>query len=165
MIKTITIGDQSVELNSSAGWLYVYKERFGHDILPDLMPVIESVLEMSVRILGNIEGDEIDIANVIGSLDSDILSDIIINLAGAEVTTLLNIFWALAKKADKTIEGPEDFFDRFEVFPFDEIVPDVFRMIVESSISSKNAKSLLGSLEALKLSRSTNLQSQAPTEG
>ena len=44
MKKEIKIGDKTVELNSSAGWFYDYQEQFGHDIMPDLMPLLEGLL-------------------------------------------------------------------------------------------------------------------------
>ena len=167
MIRQISIGDQQVELSSSAGWLYVYRAQFGRDILPDLMPIIESVVDMATKVLGKLEGTTIEFTDVMTSMDEDTVSDIMINLSTLELTTMLNIVWAMAKKADKTIEPPEDFFDRFEIFPIDEVVPEIFRMILESSISTKNAERLLTMMDDLKqkLSRSTDSQSPELTEG
>ena len=167
MIRQISIGDQQVELSSSAGWLYVYRAQFGRDILPDLMPIIESVVDMATKVLGKLEGTTIEFKDVMTSMDEDTVTDIMINLSTLELTTMLNIVWAMAKKADKTIEPPEDFFDRFETFPIDEVVPEIFRMILESSISTKNAERLLTMMDDLKqkLSRSTDSQSPELTEG
>lgn len=168
MIKTITIGDQQVELSGSAGWLYTYRSQFGHDILPDLMPIIESALEVIIKILGEVEGDKLEVRHIINAIDDDTLVSIIIDLSGMETTTMLNIFWAMAKKADKTIESPEDYFDRFDVFPLDEILPEMFGLIVESSISSKNVTRLLEGMSSLKSQVkqiSTDSQSQEPKEG
>lgn len=168
MKKTITIGNQPVELSSSAGWLYVYRAQFGRDILPDIMPIIESALEITMSVLGEIKDDEISLKNITEAMDQDLVTSIVINLAGLESITLLNIIWAMAKKADGTIERPEEFFDRFETFPLDEVVPEIFGMIVESSISSKNAKRLLEGLNKLREktgSHSTGSPSQEPKEG
>ena len=44
MKKTILIEDQPIEINSSLGWLFCYREQFGHDILPDLLPLLDAAL-------------------------------------------------------------------------------------------------------------------------
>lgn len=169
MKKEITIGNQRVELNSSAGWLYVYREQFGWDILPDLMPIVETVLGFSIKMLSNVTGDTIDLSDIVGVLDDDTIDEMFSTISGLELTTMLNIFWALAKNADDGVGRPRDFLNSFETFPVDEVGPEVFKMIIESSISSKNAKRLLAVLKSMRESAnrslSTNSQSQEPTEG
>lgn len=160
MIKKVTFSKgQSIELSSSLGWLITYKEQFGHDILPDIMPLIESGLTASIKILQTGSGGDL-----INSIDDEILTDAFINLSGLELTTILQIVWAMAKKADPDIDGPEDYFDQFERFPVDIILPVVVKLIVNSMVSSKNAKRLLMMLETQKESLSMNSSSQAQTE-
>ncbi len=160
MIKKVTIAKgQSIELSSSLGWLIIYREQFGHDILPDLMPLIESGLTASIKLL---QGG--DAGNLLENIDDEILTDAFINLSGLEFTTIIQVIWAMAKKADPGIEGPEDYFDQFERFPLDLVIPAAVKMIVDSMVSSKNAKRLWMILENQRQSLSMNSSSQASTE-
>lgn len=149
MIKTIQIDDRSVEINTSAGWFYEYKENFGHDILPDIMPVLESVLNATASIL-NESGGEFSQKDILNAMNNDFLVDAFIKMAGLEIITMYNIFWAMAKNANRKIEQPRNYFNDFDVFPMDEVLPQMFEGIVESSISSKNAKSLLEKIRKLR---------------
>ena len=163
MIRTIQIGGQTVEINSSAGWLYSYRNRFGHDILPDIMPILESVLNAVASIAEESKGEFSD-ETILSAMNNDALVDAFIKMAGMEVVTVFNIFWAMAYNADKSIKGPEEYFNEFETFPLDTIVPEVFKAIVESSVSSKNAQRLLRHLDAVSPSGSKQSRSQESTE-
>ena len=167
MIKTILIDDRSVEVNTSAGWFYKYREQFGHDILPDLMPLLESVLNATASILKESAGG-LNSENMLKMMDNDALVDAFIKMAGMEILTMYNIFWAMAKNNDAAIPRPEEYFNSFETFPMDDILPFMFEGIVESSISSKNAKSLLEKIRKLRRenrSALTESQSQESTGG
>lgn len=142
MKKTIKIADQSVELNSSAGWFYDYREQFGHDIMPDLLPILEGLLGTLAELQEG-ESDEL-------ILTDEIVGKIIDALATAEITTIFNITWAMAHNADDKIKQPREWMNDFETFPVDEVVPELIRMVLESSVSSKNAKSLLEKMETIK---------------
>lgn len=136
-----TIENQSVVLDSSTGWLFVYRDYFGRDILPDLLPALEAVLHTISNAVGVLEGDKIE--DIIKALASDeVIDGLFIDLTGAELTTILNIFWSMAKNEDMTIEEPDKFFKKFDVFPVDEILPKMFAQIVNSCVSSKNLESL-----------------------
>lgn len=165
MVKTIVIDEKEIEINTSAGWLYKYRNRFGHDILPDLMPIIESVLTAIGSILEE-TGGIFDKKSIGVAMNNDALVDAFIKMAGMEVITLYNIFWAMAANQNKTIAGPEDYFNQFERFPLDEIIPEMFKAIVDSSVSSKNAERLLTSIKEMRTqeSTSTSSQSQEPIE-
>ena len=149
MIKTIEFEGQKVELNTSAGWLFAYKNRFGHDIFPDLMPIVESVVGALASLLESGE-TEINAGNVKGLMDDETITDAFIKLAGMEITTIYQVLWAMAYNADKSIGGPEDFFNSFEKFPLDVIIPELFTAIVESSVSSKNGERLLNGLKKIR---------------
>ena len=43
MIETIMIEGKAVEIDSASGWTYCYREQFGHDILPDMLPIARSI--------------------------------------------------------------------------------------------------------------------------
>lgn len=143
MKKEIKIGEQTVTINSSAGWFYDYREEFGHDILPDLMPILEGVLG-SLAELQDAGGEEL-------VLTDEIVGKIIDALATAEITTIFNITWAMAHNADENIERPKKWANDFDNFPMDEVVPELVTAILESSVSSKNAQSLLSRVKGLQL--------------
>lgn len=146
MKKEIKIGEQDVELNSSAGWFYDYREQFGHDIMPDLLPILEGLLGTLAEL--NVDGAE-EIM-----LTDEIVGKIIDALATAEITTVFNIAWAMAHNADDKIKSPKEWANDFENFPMDEVVPELITLALESSVSSKNAKSLLNKMEQIKTSAS-----------
>lgn len=154
MIKTVQFEGHSVEINTSAGWLFVYRRQFGRDILPDIMPVIESILAAVAELLEGAETDEISLKEIAEAAQTGALVDAFTKMAGMELMTVYQIFYAMAKNAEKNIQSPEDYFNSFEVFPLDVIMPEMFRGIVESSISSKNSKSLLEMIR--KKTRSTS---------
>lgn len=149
MIKTIEFEGQKVELNTSAGWLFVYRNRFGRDIFPDLMPIIESVVGAIATMLENGEA-EVTPDSMKKLMNDDTITDAFIKLAGMEITTVYQVLWAMAYNADKSIGGPEDFFNSFEKFPLDVIIPELFTAIVESSVSSKNGERLLNGLKKIR---------------
>ena len=149
MIKTIEFEGQKVELNTSAGWLFVYRNRFGHDIFPDLMPIIESIVSAIATMLENGEA-EVTPDGIKNLMNDDTITDAFIKLAGMEITTVYQVLWAMAYNADKSIGGPEDFFNGFEKFPLDVVIPELFTAIVESSVSSKNVERLLNGLKKIR---------------
>lgn len=155
MIKTINFGNHSVEVNTSAGWLYAYRQQFGNDVLQDIYPLLVGVLEtLSENHAKNGE-----------NLDVGVAYDILIRLASLELTTVYNIFWAMAANQNRNIKPPISFFNQFDTFPVDIILPEIFVMLIESSVSSKNAKSLLESLTTAKESISISSPSQESIEG
>lgn len=142
-IKYQIEGDHSIVLNSSMGWLLLYREYYGHDILPDLLPALETILHMIGNTIDALEGDTMeDIVKAVTA--DDVIDGVFIDLSGLEVSTLLNIFWAMAKNEDPSIASPKEFFDQFEVFALDEVAPKMFDQILKSCISSKNLKRLKG---------------------
>ena len=163
MIRTIEFDGQAIEVNSSAGWLFAYRNRFGHDILPDLMPIIESVLGAIASLIEESNG-EANAETIRKAMNDDMLVDAFVKMAGMELTTVYQILWAMAYNADKSIKGPEEYFNGFDALPLDIIAPELFTAIVESSVSSKNAKRLLGGLKTLRRSESTLSTSQEPSE-
>lgn len=164
MIREIRIEDRTVEINSSAGWLYEYRNRFGHDILPDIMPIIESVLAAGVSLLQE-SGGEVNEKTIMDAMNNDALVDAFIKVSGMEFLTIFNIFWAMAKNADDRIPGPKEYFNTFDRFPLDEVAPALLYAITDSSISSKNSERLLTRLKELSPSDWIQSRSQESREG
>lgn len=144
MIKKINISDErSVEVNSSAGWLLIYRETFGNDVLPELMPVIEAAIAGMVKILEE-AGEEVTVQSLARALEEDEMTDVLAKLSMLEFVTILKIFWALAKNADKSIPSLDEWANEFEILPMDIIVPELFGVIASSMVSRKNLERLRG---------------------
>lgn len=172
MIRTINLEDHPIEVNSSLGWFYIYQRQFGHDILPDIMPLAEAVIAGSGDILNAMidSGDghkTINAENMLELMNADSIVDMFIKLSGMEITTILNIFWAMVKNRDPvSTPGPEQFVNSFDRLPLaDELAPALFYIILDSCASSKNARSLLERLEKAMPSILTLLPSPDSTEG
>lgn len=138
MIKEINISEnQKIKLNASLGWVLRYRAQFGHDILPDLLPMLESGLVLVGGAMD--ESGELELRKL---LDFDTVSSAMISFAGAEFTTALNIIWAMAKNADDSIPAPFEWANQFENFPLDQIVPEVLDAVINTVVSEKNRKRL-----------------------
>lgn len=144
MIKTIKIDDNhSLELNGSFGWLITYRTQFGRDILPELMPLLGSLMDLMRGVPIN---KKITLEDMI-SIDEDVVDSALIRLSGLESTMFLDIIWALAKNADDDIPDPKEWLNSFDVFPIDKILPDTLEIILSSSVTVKNSKRLLETLK------------------
>lgn len=153
MIKTIKL-DEGVELtlSNSNVWLYEYQDQFGHDILPDLMPLLGAVL----RLIENISEQGLSVKEaqeITKAVAGEGGYDALIELAGLRITDLINIAWAMAKAADDSVPEPKKWLRSFEAFPLDIVVPEVFAMAAQGAMSRKNWTSLqqwIGKLRAPK---------------
>lgn len=169
MRKFVELDGHSVELNSSAGWLYIYRSNFGRDILPDIMPMLQGLLTLMVDFMGETNGTEVTVGNLIEYADEEKIDNLAATFSGLETITILNIFWSMAKNADPSIPEPQTFFSELDCLALDEMLPQMLELIIQSSVSSKNSMSLLNQFKSLKLNRnqsvSTSSQSQELTEG
>ena len=163
MIKNIDMGNgQTIEINTSNGWLYTYQEQFGHDVLPVLLPAVEALLGAFSDIMKKTGTD--DAREILANIDEDTISDMFITLSGMQLTTVTNIVWAMAKNADNTITNPKDWINQFEVFPWDIIVPQAIGAAIEACISKKKFEKIRGTMKSLNLSASNESQSPQSTE-
>ena len=140
MVKTIKIDkDTSLTLSNNLGWVINYKNQFGHDILPDVMPIISAI----TRVIGEIaQNNSTDAYEMVRTLDKDALQDALIELCSIQFVDFLHLVWALAKANDKNIADPDTWVEQFDSFPVDLIAPAVFELLTKGLISSKNLKSL-----------------------
>ena len=143
MEKTIKIGKKSVKLNNNVSWAIVYRDQFGRDIIPTIMPLFASALDIISGIM-NETGKTIDIelTDLAKLADGDSLLNAAIHLGGFEFTDLICITWALAKCADEDIPAPREWIEQFDTFPVDVVAPEVFSLIFKGVVSSKNLKRL-----------------------
>ena len=142
MIKTIKISkDKELTLSNSLAWAMIYKEQFGHDIVPDIMPIVSAVTKLFGELQKN-SGQ--DMTALLKNLDGDVLQSAMIELCAVQFTDFINLVWAMAKANDDDIETPEKWARQFDTFPLDIIAPAVFELMTKGLISSKNLKSLRG---------------------
>ena len=137
----------SITLNNNVGWLFLYKDQFGRDIVPTLVPVLNAGIDLVFGVYKE-TGGKIN-KETIMNIDTGALTDAIYNAAAIESVDLLNIVWALAKNADEEIPGPREWFKQFDVFPVDVIAPAVFELIFKAMVSTKNLKRLQSLRESL----------------
>ena len=154
MEKKIKLDNKtSITLNNNVGWLFLYKDQFGSDIVPTLVPVLNAGIDLVFGVYretgGKITKDSIM------QINTDALTDAIYSAAAIESVDMLNIVWALAKNADEEIPESREWYKQFETFPVDIIAPAVFELIFKSMVSTKNLKRL----QSLKESLQPNLTS------
>lgn len=161
MEKTIKIDGQEVRLNNNVGWTMIYKDQFGQDIVPVIMPALASIADVLSGALRNAgDSDEIDVRNMLKTMDGDALLNAEAHLSALEFVDFVNIVWSLAKCADDSIPDPKTWIKRFGTFEVDVIGPEVFDLVVKGVISSKNLRRLKSLKETLQ-PRSSSIQSSS----
>ena len=168
MIKTIKIGNKSVKLDNNIVWALKYRNQFGKDIIPTLMPAIAASFDVISGVLNNAEdaSGQIDLNKILNTVDGEYFLNAVIHLGELEFNDFVDIIWALAKTADDNIPEPERWLRQFDVFPIDEIAPAVVSLIVKGVVSGKNLKRLNDLKKKVQpLSNSTTSSSQQQSEG
>ena len=168
MEKIIKISDKDVRLNNNIDWAIVYRDQFGKDILPVIMPFITTIIEsMSTVVADSSRNGEITAQSIAETIRGNSL-DLLLPLYQAEfVDVVVYVLWSMAKTADETIDPPRKWIRQFDNFYLDEIIPEVFDLLVRGLVSSKNLKRLEGIKTTLRpiTSDSTTLSSPDSNEG
>lgn len=155
MEKIIKIGEKEVRLNNNVAWTMEYRDQFGKDILPSIMPVVATLMEGAASILSESDGNQITAKGLADSIQGR-ATEILLPLFQVEfVDLIINVTWAMAKAADETIAPPKQWVRQFDSFPLDVIAPEIYRLVLTGFTSSKN-------LERLKNIRA-NLKSLQPS--
>lgn len=150
MEKTVTIGNKEIRLNNNIGWTFEYRDQFGTDIIPTLLPMIAAVLDVLKGILEQVEeAEEVNVKDILKMLDGDTLIDALIHLGGIEFIDFVNVTWSMAKSADESIPEPRTWVKEFDTFALDEIAPVVFELIYTGVVSEKNVKRLKSKMRSL----------------
>ena len=165
MEKTIKIGDKEVRLSNNIGWALIYRDQFGQDIIPTIMPLLAGLLDIVGGLLKDKKTDQLSLADIAELTDGDAMMNAYVHLGGVEFTDFINVTWALAKCADDSIPEPAIWVRQFEEFPIDIIGPAVFSMIFKGVVSSKNLKRLTSLKEKIQpVLNSTQSSSQDSSE-
>lgn len=153
MEKVIKIGEKEVKLNNNIGWAFEYREQFGHDIIPTLMPLVASIKDLLIAAIEESDlvqekngkfkvAKNITLGQIAKIFDSEKTMEALIHASGLELVEFINITWALAKCADDSIPEPRIWVREFEEFPIDEIAVEVVPLIWKGVISQKNSMRL-----------------------
>ena len=167
MEKVINIDEHEVKLNNNVAWTMEYRDQFGKDIVPALMPVIASMLEGVSSVIAEAGAEKIEMDALASAIEGRAIEILMPMFQVEFVDTIINVTWAMAKAADENIDPPKRWVRQFETFPLDVIVPAVYELIFKGFVSSKNLKRLknLGaSLKNLQPSHSTISSSQDSSE-
>ena len=143
MEKIIKIGKQEVKLNNNVAWTMEYRDQFGKDILPAVMPLLVSTVEGVSTILTDAgKNGEVSVEGIASALEGRVL-DVLLPMFQAEfVDLVVNVTWAMAKAADESIDPPKKWVRQFETFPLDVVGSAIFDMVLKGFVSSKNQKRL-----------------------
>lgn len=141
MTKLIKIDDKTVPLSNNSAWLLEYKDAFGQDILPAVMPMITTVIEAISTVIAEAGTEGLTAQSIAEALQGRTI-DVMIPLYQLEATEIQKITWAMAKAADEDIPPLKNWLRGFDVFPFDVIVPELVDLIAKGFMSSKNLKRL-----------------------
>lgn len=149
MKKTITLDEgQELTLSNNVGWLFIYRDQFGRDIVPTLVPALNAGIDLIFAIYKATDGKITK--EILKTMDADEITSALWSASGIEAVDLLNVVWAMAKNADDSIPDPMKFFRSFETFPVDLIFPAAFELLYKGLISGKNLTRLQEALASLK---------------
>ena len=157
MEKVIKIGKKEVRLNNNVAWTMEYRDQFGKDILPAIMPLLASVIEGVSTITADADRNGSITASSIAEAFEGRAMEVMLPMFQAEfVDLVVNVTWAMAKAADESIEPPKRWVRQFDEFPLDVVGPAVFDMILKGFVSSKNLKRLKKIGESIKTLQPTS---------
>lgn len=167
MEKVIKIGKQEVRLNNNVAWTMEYRDQFGKDIVPALMPVIASMIEGVSTIVAESGKTEISVSDIAEAVQGRAMEVLLPMFQVEFVDVVINVTWAMAKAADENIAPPKQWVKQFETFPLDVVAPAVYDLVLKGFVSSKNLKRLKeigASLKTLQPSHSTTSSSPDSNE-
>ena len=168
MEKIVKIGKQEVRLNNNVAWTMEYRDQFGKDILPAIMPLLASMIEgVSTVVAEANEAGEMTTSSIAEAIEGR-TTDVLLPMFQAEfVDLVINVTWSMAKVADENIDPPKRWVRQFDSFPLDVVGPVVYDMVLKGFVSSKNLKRLKNigeSLKTLQPSHSTTSSSPDSSE-
>ena len=143
MEKIIKIGKQEVRLNNNVAWTMEYRDQFGKDILPAVMPLLASMIEGVSTIMADANGDgELTTSSIAEALEGRTMEVLLPMFQAEFVDLIVNVTWSMAKAADENIEPPKRWVRQFEEFPLDVVGPAVYDLVLKGFVSSKNLRRL-----------------------
>ena len=138
MKKVITIGDKDIELNNNVAWVMEYRDQFGKDIVPSLMPLLATMIEGFASVISEAGGDKLDVSSFASAVEGRAMEILLPMFQIEMVDVVINVLWAMAKASDDNIAPPKQWVKQFDEFPLDVVVPAVYELILKGFVSSKN---------------------------
>lgn len=172
MEKIIILGNKEVRLNNNVAWTMEYRDQFGEDIIPVLLPALTTVAEVLAGILTEVYDDaemasdgtfEISKAKIAEAIRGNATEMLLPMYQFKFVDSIVNVTWAMAKAADETIRPPKQWVREFDEFPLDIIVPAIYELIKKGFSSSKNWKRLEDMIDEIKALQPMKNQSHSTT--
>ena len=157
MEKIIKIADKEVRLNNNVAWTMEYRDQFGKDILPAIMPLVASMVEGVSTVMADATNNgEITTSSIAEALEGRTM-DILLPMFQAEfVDLVINVTWSMAKAADESIDPPKKWVRQFAEFPLDVVGPAVLDLALKGFVSSKNLNRLKKMGESIKTLQPTS---------
>ena len=157
MERIIKIADKEVRLNNTVAWTMEYRDQFGKDILPAIMPLVASMVEGVSTVMADATvNGEITTSSIAEALEGRTM-DILLPMFQAEfVDLVINVTWSMAKAADESIDPPKKWVRQFDEFPLDVVGPAVFDLVLKGFVSSKNLNRLKKVGESIKTLQPTS---------
>jgi hypothetical protein len=112
MEKTVTIDGKEVRLKATAALSIRYKSQFGRDFFSDILKFLKSFPLKDL----DLDKDEVD-------------QDALKYIDHVDFEVFYNLIWTMAKNADKSIPDPETWFDQFDMFSLEDVLPDLFELL------------------------------------
>lgn len=153
MEKIINIGGKELKLNNQVAWTMEYKDQFGRDIVPVIMPMVSAIVEGLASVISENETTEISAKQISEAFQGRSMEILLPMFQVEFVDIIINVTWALAKCADETIPEPKKWIRQFDSFPLDIIVPEVYQIVMQGFVSSKNLARLKEMSEKLQILR------------
>ena len=153
MEKIINIEGVDLKLNNQVAWTMEYKDQFGRDIVPVIMPMISAIVEGLASVISESETKEISAKQISEAFQGRSMEILLPMFQVEFVDIIINVTWALAKCADETIPEPKKWIRQFDSFPLDIIVPEVYQLVMQGFVSSKNWARLKEMSEKLQILR------------
>ena len=138
MEKIINIEGKELKLNNQVAWTMEYKDQFGRDIVPVIMPMVSAIVEGLASVISENETAEISAKQISEAFQGRSMEILLPMFQVEFVDIIINVTWALAKCADETIPEPKKGIRQFDSFPLDIIVPEVYQLVMQGFVSSKN---------------------------
>lgn len=153
MEKIINIEGKELKLNNQVAWTMEYKDQFGRDIVPVIMPMVSAIVEGLASVISENETTEISAKQISEAFQGRSMEILLPMFQVEFVDIIINVTWALAKCADETIPEPKKWIRQFDSFPLDIIVPEVYQLVMQGFVSSKNWARLKEMSEKLQILR------------
>ena len=153
MEKIINIEGRELKLNNQVAWTMEYKDQFGRDIVPVIMPMVSAIVEGLASVISESETKEISAKQISEAFQGRSMEILLPMFQVEFVDIIINVTWALAKCADETIPEPKKWIRQFDSFPLDILVPEVYQLVMQGFVSSKNWARLKEMSEKLQILR------------